>query len=91
MRKIQCQRVVLDQPAAEDRAEDRAEQHRHAEDGHQAAHPGRAGRAGHDRHAERHEHAAAEALQGAEADEQPIVVAIAQSTEPSVKSSSAVM
>ena len=62
-------RVVVDEVATEDGAEDRAEQHRHAEDGHQATHPGRAGRAGHDRHAERHEHAAAETLQEAEADE----------------------
>ena len=69
IRKIQCQRRDLDQPAAEDRPEDRAEQHRHAEDRHQPAHPGRPGGPGHDRHAERHEHAAAEALQDAEADE----------------------
>jgi hypothetical protein len=60
---------VVDQPAAEDGAEDRAEQHRDAEDRHQAAHPGRAGCAGHDRHAERHEHAAAEALQDPEEDQ----------------------
>jgi hypothetical protein len=50
-------------------AEDRAQQHRDAEDRHEAAHPLRAGRAGHDRHAEWHEHAAAEALQDPEGDE----------------------
>ena len=60
---------VLDQPAADDRAEDRAEQHRDAEDRHQAAHPVRAGRPGHDRHAERHQHAAAEALEHPEGDQ----------------------
>ncbi len=64
-------RVVVDEVAAEDRAEDRAEEHRHPEDRHQAAHPRRTGRARHDRHAERHEHAATEALEGAEADEHP--------------------
>ena len=59
----------LDQPAAEDRAHDRAEQHRHAEDGHEAADPVRAGGPGHDRHAERHQHAAAQALQHPERDQ----------------------
>ena len=69
IRKIQCQLRDVDQPAAEDRAADRAEQHRDAEDGHQPADPVRAGGPGHDRHAERHQHAAAEALQHAEADQ----------------------
>ena len=36
IRKIQCQLSDVDQPAAEDRADDRAEQHRDAEDGHHA-------------------------------------------------------
>ena len=59
----------VDQPAAEDRAEDRAEQHRDAEDRHHPADPVGAGGAGHDRHAERHQHAAAEALQHPEGDQ----------------------
>ena len=59
----------VDQPAAEDRAEDRAEQHRDADDRHHAADALRAGGAGQDRHAERHDHAAAEALEDAEADQ----------------------
>ena len=59
----------LDQPAADDRAEDRAEQHGYAEDRHQPAHPVRSRRPGHDRHAERHQHAATETLQDPEADQ----------------------
>ena len=39
MKKIQCQLADLDQPAAQDRAGDRAEQHRHAEHGHHPADP----------------------------------------------------
>ena len=60
---------VVDEPAAEDRAQDRAEQHRDADDAHHAADALRAGGAGEDRHAERHQHAAAEALQHAEGDQ----------------------
>jgi hypothetical protein len=60
---------VLDQPATEDRTHDRAEQHRDAEDRHQATHPVRAGRPGHDRHAERHQHAATETLEDPEGDQ----------------------
>ncbi len=63
IRKIQCQLAVsISQPP---RIGPRIgpEQHRHPEDGHQPAHPVRTGRPGHDRHAERHQHAAAEALQ----------------------------
>ena len=67
MKKIQRQENDVDEPAAEDRAEDRAEQHRHADDRHDAAHALRAGRAREDRHAGRHDHAAAEALKDAEA------------------------
>ena len=59
----------LDEPAAQDRAADRAEQHRHTEDGHHAAHPVGTGCPGHDGHAQRHQHAAAKALQGTEGDE----------------------
>ena len=59
-------RGAVDQRAAEDRAEDRAEQHRDAEHGHHATDALGAGGAGQDRHAERHQHAAAEALQDAE-------------------------
>ncbi len=62
-------RSSVDQDAAEDRTHDRAEQHRDAEDRHEAAHAVRAGGLGHDRHAERHQHAAAEALEHPEADE----------------------
>ena len=62
-------RGVVDQGTAEDRAEDRAQQHRDAEHGHHATDALGAGRAGQDRHAERHEHAAAEALQDAEGDQ----------------------
>ena len=69
MRKIQCQRHGVDEPAAEDGATDRAEQHRDAEDRHEAAHAGRARGLGHDRHAERHEQASTEALDDAEEDE----------------------
>ena len=47
----------------------RATLHRDAEDRHEATDPVRARGAGHDRHAERHEHAAAEALDDAGADE----------------------
>ena len=53
----------VDQPAAEDRAEDRAEQHRDTEHRHHPADPVGAGGAGHDRHADRHQHAAAEPLE----------------------------
>ena len=60
---------VVDEPAAEDRAEDRPEQHRHADDRHHAADAVRAGGLREDRHAERHQHAAAEALQDAEGDQ----------------------
>ena len=62
-------RCDVDEPATEDRAEDRAEQHRHAEDRHHAAEPFRAGGPGQDRHAERHQHAAAETLHHAEGHE----------------------
>jgi hypothetical protein len=48
---------------------DRAQQHRYAEDRHQPADPVRAGCPCHDRHAERHEHATAEALQDPEPDQ----------------------
>ena len=60
---------VVDQPAAEDRAEDRRDQHRHAEDAHHAAHPVGAGLLGHDRHDRGHDHAAADALEDAEGDQ----------------------
>ena len=69
IRKIQCQLALsISQPP---RIGPRIgpEEHRHAEDRHQAAHPLRAGRPGHDRHAERHQHAAAEALCDPERDE----------------------
>ena len=69
IRKIQCQRGDVDQPAAQDRAEDRAEQHRDAEHRHHPADPLRAGRAGHDRHAQRHQHPAAEPLEHPERDQ----------------------
>ena len=60
---------VVDEIAAEDRAQDRAEQHRDADDAHHAADAAGAGGAGEDRHAERHQHAAAEPLEDAEADQ----------------------
>ena len=82
-------RGAVDQGATDDRAEDRAEEHRDAEHGHHATDPLGAGGAGQDRHAERHQHAAAEALQDAEEDQHLEVVAVAQSTEPAVKSSTA--
>ena len=63
-------RGALDERAAEDRAEDRAEQHRDAEHGHHAADALGAGGAGQDRHAERHQHAAAEALEDPVEDQQ---------------------
>lgn len=59
----------VDEIATENRAEDRAQQHRDTEDGHQPAHPVRARGAGHDRHAERHEEATTEALENAIEDE----------------------
>ena len=62
-------RGAVDQGATDDRAEDRAEQHRDAEHGHHATDALRAGGAGQDRHAERHQHAAAEALQDPVEDE----------------------
>ena len=46
IRKIQCQLACVDQPAAEDRAEDRAEQHRDAEDRHQRGRSGAGRRRG---------------------------------------------
>ena len=70
IRKIQCHETAVDQRAADDRAEDRAEQHRDAEHGHHATDALRAGGAGQDRHAERHQHAAAEALEDPVEDEQ---------------------
>ena len=70
MRKIQCHEALSIRAAAEDRAEDRAEQHRDAEHGHHATDALRAGGAGQDRHAERHQHAAAEALEHPVEDEQ---------------------
>ena len=63
-------RGAVDQRAADDRAEDRAEQHRDAEHGHHATDALRTGGAGQDRHAERHQHAAAEALEDPVEDEQ---------------------
>ena len=60
---------VVDQPAAEDRPDDRGDQHRHAEDAHHAAHPMRPGFLGHDRHDRGHDHAAADALEDAEGDQ----------------------
>ena len=60
---------VVDQPAAEDRAQDRRDQHRHAEHAHHAAHAVRTGLLGHDRHDRRHDHPAADALQDAEQDQ----------------------
>ena len=60
---------ALDEPATEDRTCDRAEQHRDPEDGHHAADPVRTGGARHDRHAQRHQHAAAEALDDTERDQ----------------------
>jgi hypothetical protein len=59
----------IDQPAAEDRPADRSEQHRYAENRHEAAHPLRPGRPGNDHHSERHQHAAAKALQHSEANQ----------------------
>jgi hypothetical protein len=59
----------VDEPAAEDRAEDRAEQHRDAEHRHHPSDPLGSGGAGQDRHAERHQHAAAEPLQHSEGDQ----------------------
>ena len=58
----------VDEIATENRAEDRAQQHQDTEDGHQPAHPVRARRLGHDRHAERQE-ATTEALENAIEDE----------------------
>ena len=69
IRKIQCHEALVDQRATEDGAEDRAEQHRDAEHGHHATDPLRTGGPGQDRHAERHQHAAAETLQDAEEDQ----------------------
>ena len=69
IRKIQCQLACsISQPPMIG-PEDGAEQHRDAEDRHQAAHPRRAGGPGHDRHAERHQHAAAESLEHPEGDQ----------------------
>jgi hypothetical protein len=51
---------VVDEPAAEDRAEDRPQQHRDADHGHHAPDAVDTGRAREDRHARRHDHAAAE-------------------------------
>ena len=74
-----------DQPAAQDRAEDRAEQHRDAEHRHDAADPVGSGGAGQDRHAERHQHAAAETLEDPEAPPaSPATSAVAHRTEPAV-------
>jgi hypothetical protein len=53
----------LDEPAAENGAADGAEQHRDAQHRHQPADPRRTRRPRHDRHTERHEHAAAQALE----------------------------
>ena len=92
IRKIQLPGGVVDQPAAEDRADDRAEQHRDADHRHHPADPVRAGRAGQDRHAERHQHAAAEALQHPEADQRlGADQASAESAEPSTNSTIEVM
>ena len=59
----------LDQPTTEDRATDGAEQHRDSENCHDATDAVRTGGPGHDGHTERHQHAAAEALEHTEADE----------------------
>jgi hypothetical protein len=57
---------VLHEPAAEHRPHGGGEQHRDAEDAHDAAHVLGADRSHDDGHADRHEHAAAESLEHAE-------------------------
>ena len=59
----------VDDQAADDRAEDRPEQHRHADHAHHPADPRRPRRLGEQGHPDRHDHAAAEALQDAEEDQ----------------------
>ena len=62
-------RQVLDDRAADDGAEHRCEQHRHADDAHHAAHAARARGLSQGDHPDRHDHAAGEALEHAEADQ----------------------
>ena len=58
---------MIDRP--EHRPEDRAEQRRHPDHSHDLVHLVGTGGAGHDRLPDRHDHAAAQALQNAEDDE----------------------
>ena len=85
-------RVVLDEVATEDRAADGGRAARHTEDRHEAPHALRAWPPGHDRHAERHEHAATEApCRARKAMRSSIDVAIAHSVEPSERTSASSM
>ena len=60
---------LVDDRAADHRPEDRCEQHRHADHAHHAPHALRSGRLGEDRLADRHQQAASDALEHAEADQ----------------------
>ena len=68
-KKIQRHDRFCDDRAADDRPEHRGEQHRHADDAHHAAHAAGPRGLGQRDHPDRHDHAAGEALQHAEADQ----------------------
>jgi hypothetical protein len=62
-------RQVVDDQAADHRSEHRSHEHGHADDAHHAADALGAGRLGQQDHADRHDHAAADALHDAEGDQ----------------------